>query len=78
MNFHGSDDCYYEEWFEEIEDGWIVAMNFQEHVSEEMTNFNLDWYINMKGGLDIFNWRTLKPNVLFNRIESMIAKRLAI
>ena len=25
LNFHGSDDCYYEEWFQEIEDGWIVA-----------------------------------------------------
>jgi hypothetical protein len=21
MNFHGSDDCYYEEWFEDVEDG---------------------------------------------------------
>ena len=25
MNFHGSDDCYYEEWFEELEDGWIAG-----------------------------------------------------
>ena len=32
LNFHESDDCYYEEWFDEIDDGWIVAMNFQEHV----------------------------------------------
>src|SRR5690606_19805 len=33
LNFHASDDCYYEEWFEEIEDGWIAAVNFNAHVT---------------------------------------------
>ena len=35
LNFHGSDDCYYEEWFEDVEDGWIATINFHEHVVKE-------------------------------------------
>jgi hypothetical protein len=29
LNFHGSDDCYYDEWFEDVEDGWIAAAPFR-------------------------------------------------
>src|SRR5690606_31933125 len=28
VNFHASDDSYYEEWYEEVEDGWIAGVNF--------------------------------------------------
>src|SRR6187551_2386739 len=36
LNFHESDDSYYEEWFEENgDDGWIVMLNFREHVLKE-------------------------------------------
>ena len=28
LNYHGSDDSYYEEWFDDVEAGWIVFMNF--------------------------------------------------
>src|SRR3954463_4455746 len=35
LNFHASDDCYYEEWFQEVEDGWIAAINFLDHVRTE-------------------------------------------
>src|ERR1700728_3174027 len=36
LNFHASDDLYYEEWYEDIkdDDGWIVALNFRDHVVE--------------------------------------------
>ena len=38
LNFHGSDDCYYEEWYEDIADegGWICFINTLDHVWEEM------------------------------------------
>ena len=33
LNFHTSDDSYYEEWFEDIGDnGWIVLINFRDNV----------------------------------------------
>ena len=38
LNFHSSDDSYYEEWCDDIADegGWIVMINVQEHVLIEM------------------------------------------
>lgn len=76
FNFHGSDDCYYEEWFEEVDDGWIAAINFRDFVLEEFSNYNIDSYINFGGTLQINNWRTLKPLQLFEKVESLIQKRL--
>ncbi|MFT6939336.1 MAG: hypothetical protein ACJASN_000822, partial [Cyclobacteriaceae bacterium] len=61
LNFHGSDDCYYEEWFEEVEDGWIAAINVRDFVIDEMKQFNVDMYINLGGSLTIDNWRALNP-----------------
>ncbi|RDC66322.1 hypothetical protein AHMF7616_04953 [Adhaeribacter pallidiroseus] len=76
FNFHGSDDCYYEEWFEDVEDGWIVAINFQDFVLDEMKKFNLDYYINFGGNLEEIHWRTLEPRRLYQLIGSLIQKRL--
>lgn len=78
MNFHGSDDCYYEEWFDEVEEGWIAAINFQEFVIDEMKNFNLDNYVNMSGSLQLEKWRTLTPQRFFELINSLIARRLTV
>ena len=76
LNFHGSDDSYYEEWFEDLEEGWVCAVNFQEHVLEEMSKYNLDSYINYGGSLQITNWRTFKPDLFCQLVESKVMKRL--
>jgi hypothetical protein len=76
FNFHGSDDCYYEEWFEEVEDGWMVAVNFREFIYQEWEKYNLDSYINFGGNLDVDNWRTLSPNQLYEKIKAMISRRI--
>jgi hypothetical protein len=76
LSFHADDDDYYAEWFDDIEDGWIVALNFRDHVIEEFVSNHLDYYIAFGGGFDAFNWRSLKPLSLFERIEIMIMKRL--
>jgi hypothetical protein len=78
FNFHGSDDSYYEEWFEDVEDGWIAAICFQDFVLAEMKQYNLDYYINFGGTLEQINWRTLEPRLLFNRVSNLIQKRLGI
>jgi hypothetical protein len=74
--FHGSDDCYYEEWFEDVEEGWIVAVNFQEFVHTEWKRFHLDYYINYGGELDVVAWRTIPPVKLYEYIDHLITKRL--
>jgi hypothetical protein len=76
FNFHGSDDSYYEEWFEDVEDGWISIIGFQDFVLNEMKNYNLDYYLNFGGSLEQVNWRTFTPKRLFGLINGMIQKRL--
>jgi hypothetical protein len=42
LNFHGStDDDYYAEWFEEVEDGWIAACNFRDFIQKNGPNITL-------------------------------------
>jgi hypothetical protein len=76
LNFHGSDDCYYEEWFEEVEDGWIVAINFRDFVEAEWRKFRLDYYINFGGTLEIDNWRTLTPGRFYDTVKELVVRRL--
>jgi hypothetical protein len=77
LNFHTSDDSYYEEWFEDVEDGWIAALNFQEHVLQEFRDENLDYYINFGGELDNMIWRKLSPMQVFNQVKSILEFRLS-
>ena len=80
LNFHGSDDCYYEEWFEETEDrgGWIAAINFRDFVMEEWCRFNIDSFINFGGTLQLSKWRTLEPLALFKMVRQLIERRIAL
>lgn len=76
LNFHTSDDSYYEEWFQETEDGWIVFMNFREHVLEELRRAHIDYYVNFGGELDEVSWRKLAPRQLFEKIALVMSRRL--
>ncbi len=76
LNFHGSDDCYYEEWFQDVEEGWIAAINFRPHVMKEMERFNVDSYFVTGGELDDMNWRLHNPIELITRIEKIANRRL--
>lgn len=78
LNFHGSDDCYYEEWFEEVEDGWIVGMNFRDFVESEMSNYQIDQYVNLGGPLQVVEWRTMTPHGLFALINQQMSRRLTM
>jgi hypothetical protein len=76
LNFHGSDDCYYEELFQDVDEGWMAAINFRPHVMKEMQKFNLDSYMVTGGELDDILWRMFTPPDLFNKIETIINRRL--
>ncbi|NVO02669.1 MAG: hypothetical protein HXX09_08170 [Bacteroidetes bacterium] len=76
LNFHYSDDCYYQEWFDDIEDGWIACLNFRKHVLEEFEKIHIDYYMAMGGELNTFTWRPLSPAQIFERVDSLITKRL--
>lgn len=76
LNFHASDDAYYEEWFEDIEDGWIAGINFRDHVIQEFHEANIDYYINFGGALNNLAWRSFQPEQVFRAVESLLTKRL--
>jgi len=76
LNFHGSDDCYYEDWFGDVDEGWIAAINFRPHVMSEMERFNVDSYFVTGGELDDLNWRMHNPLDLYNKVEKILKHRL--
>jgi len=78
LNFHHSDDCYYEEWFEEVNDkeGWIALLNFRDHVLEDFARANIDSYFILGGKLNELRWRTLNPDQLFELVSSHVTRRL--
>jgi hypothetical protein len=76
LNFHGADDCYYEEWFEEVEDGWIAAVSFPDFIQDEFNKYHLDSFINMGGTLQIEQWRTLLPTNFYELVSRLIQRRL--
>lgn len=78
LNFHSSDDCYYEEWFEDVEDGWIALVNFREHVLSEFESCNIDQYFLQGGSLNDVAWRTRLPEEVFNIIDSLVMKRISV
>ncbi|MDX1651636.1 MAG: hypothetical protein R3277_04035 [Brumimicrobium sp.] len=76
LNFHYSDDCYYEEWFEELEEGYIALINFHDHVIKEFNEINLDQYFVMGGELEDISWRTYSPPEFYSKVNQYVQKRL--
>ena len=80
LNFHFSDDCYYEEWFDEVteDDGWIALLNFREHVIDDMKAIDLDSYFVLGGELSELGCRTFSPANLYQRIDDCVNQRLGL
>jgi len=76
LNFHYSDDCYYEEWFDEVEDGWIACVNFHDHVIREFASIKIDHYFLFGGELEEIEWRTYSPFHFYQKIEDLVNKRI--
>lgn len=78
LNFHFSDDSYYEEWFEDVNDrdGWIALMNIRDHVQEDISSANIDSYFVLGGKLNEMKWRMMNPDQLFESVERHVMRRL--
>ena len=77
LNFHGSDNCYYEEWYEDIADqnGYIFYLNTLPQVIEEKKETQIDYYVHIDNSFQLSNWRTYKPKNLIKKIESFLDVR---
>ncbi|MBK9257377.1 MAG: hypothetical protein IPM42_18050 [Saprospiraceae bacterium] len=71
LNFHGDDDSYYEEWYEDIrdDDGYICLVNTFDHVNQEMQKYRLHHYINFGPQYNDLNWRRKKPAFIIDEVE---------
>jgi hypothetical protein len=80
LNFHSSDDCYYEEWFEDISDadGWIALVNFRDHVLEDFQAANIDSYFVLGGKMNDLKWRTQNPDQFYENVSKHVQKRLEV
>lgn len=76
LNYHFSDESYYEEWNEDIDDGWVAFINFRKHVLAEFQRNNIDYYMLLGGQINEVSWRTYEPNELFEKINNLVWKRL--
>lgn len=86
LNFHASDELYYEEWAQDIADdlmgkeqtvpGWIVLLNFQPHVLHEMKKNGILDYLISGDPFDDLAWRGLTPSQLFQLVQKYLSERI--
>ncbi|MFN9883097.1 MAG: hypothetical protein ACK53R_06910 [Bacteroidota bacterium] len=78
LNFHASDDCYYEEWYDDINEhnGYIAFVNFHQHVLDEMKTARIHHYVKFGNQLNEVDWRTVKPFHMHKLIEGLMQKEL--
>ncbi len=76
LNFHSSDDSYYEEWNEQVAEqgGWIVLLEMPKQSQYDFKQSRLTNYI---GLLDFPQWRTMKPELLFNQVDNWMLRQLS-
>lgn len=72
MNFHGDDDCYYEEWLSDIGDegGWVCMLDLRDHIEQEMRDTSIDHYINLGESMNDIQWRGLTPALLYQAVRA--------
>ena len=75
FNFHSSDDSYYEDWYEELSDerGWVAILNMPEQSKYDFTKARLSNYVEL---LELLQWRTMKPELIYNFIDKEMVNRL--
>ncbi|NBO48328.1 MAG: hypothetical protein EBU80_01150 [Chitinophagia bacterium] len=75
LNFHSSDECYYEEWYEDVAEkgGWIVLLGLPAQSMHDFKRTRLHHYIEL---LDFVDWRPYIPSNLFTKIDNLLIKRL--
>jgi hypothetical protein len=73
MNFHSSDDAYYEEWYDDIKDegGWIAAIDMPQQTQYDFTRSHIDKYVKL---FEHPNWRTFQPQHLFHLIDNQMLR----
>ena len=78
LNFHADTNDYYEEWSNNIGDGWIIGINFRSFVISEFSEVNIDYFIAFSGEFNDVQWRKIMPDQLFEKLTLTFNNRLGI
>jgi hypothetical protein len=75
LNFHSSDDSYYEEWVEQVQDdnGWVVIVNMPQQSQYDFKKSRLTNYIAL---IDFAQWRTMRPDLVYQQIDNWMVKQI--
>ena len=76
LNFHASDDSYYEEWYDDIKDeeGWVCLINTFDHVNQEMKRIRLQYYINFGSQYNDLDWRRKTPENAYEEVRRKVER----
>lgn len=76
MNFHASDDAYYEEWYEDVseEGGWLSFVNVRDHVLDEMNQVRMHFYVNLGEAYNDIFWQKKTPKHIVKEVEIIMSK----
>jgi hypothetical protein len=68
LTYHSDGTDYYEEWKEDIQDqqGWIALINVPDQAMHDFRKNRIHHYVSF---LEEENWRTLKPEHFFMKVE---------
>ena len=69
LNFHGYQDDYYEEWSQEVTDGWIVLLNVRDQIEQELINTRLSNHLWFGKRFILTSWRAQDPLALCQNID---------
>ena len=74
LNFHGDDNSYYEEWWDDIKDegGLICFVNTMLHATQEMERSQIQYYANFGGNLEDVLWRRYLPPQVLTKVVDII------
>lgn len=75
LNFHSSNDDYYEEWREQLNDdgGWVAILNMPAQSQYDFRKSRLTHYIHL---IEFSQWRTLRPDLVFQEVDNQLLKLL--
>jgi hypothetical protein len=75
INFHSSDDSYYEDWQQELSEdaGWVVILNMPEQSLYDFKQARLNHFVFL---MEFINWRTLMPDIIFQQIDNYMIRLL--
>lgn len=76
LNFHPLDhQDYYQEWQQELEGGFIAALDFQNQVLDEMLLNQLDHFISFVDEPDLMQWKKLNPEQCFQKVKRSVKNK---